>query len=328
MAAEKTETTIIEELQNQLNRQEAELVSLREERNKTIRQLRKAKLAITIPSDAVLKLARDAGPLDDEFFNKIGEDLEAIEEIIATVLNVPIKVISTVPQYSITNIGSRGVRLDNYAEIIVEAELLEECLWGKKGAVVDIEVQKQDKGDHDYRVFYNGASMIINKTPANTDFIDIPRAIVIFISAYDPYGDGEVYYENVKADKNTGKIRKCPLSEIYINAENMEKGAADEDARTRKIAAMMKVFKEPDWYDDQFPAFSRRKRELHETEKGVEDVGKEMQLIIDEEIEKNTDNLQIENIRSIKNKLKLTTQQAMDALSIPADKQTKYAQMV
>ena len=315
---------MVEELEHLLEKQEANLVFLRDERNRTIRRLKKAKLDLVIPSDAVFKIARNAGPLDDVFFAKIGEDLQAIEEIISTILNVPVKVKSAVPQFTITNIGSRGVRLDNYAEIIAETELLEDCDWGKKGALVDVEVQKEDKGDHEFRVFYNGASMIINRTPANTDFADLPRAIVIFISTFDLFGEGKILYETVKVDKQSKNPRRSPVSEFYVNTENLERAAEDQDKRTRRISALMRVFRDPDWYDEQFPAFSNRKKELHETEKGVEDVTKEIQLIIDEEVEK----LKIEYLRNIKETFKLTTQQAMDAMKIPADQQARYADLI
>ena len=90
----------------------------------------------------------------------------------------------------------------------------------------------------------------------------------------------------------------------------------------------MKVFRDPDWYDDRFPAFSQRKKELHETEKGVEDVAKEIQLIIEEVADKKIEEQRIEDIRSMKETLNLTTQQAMDALRMSADEQVHYASRV
>ena len=170
----KTAEQQIEELEHLLNKQEDEMVKLRDERNRTLRKLKKAKLELVVPSESVLKLARTAGPLSDVFFTKLSEDIATTEEIISTVLNVPVKVKSSIPQFTITNIGSRGVRLDNYAEIIVEVELQKDCVWGKKGAFVDVEVQKENVGDHEFRVFYNGASVVINKTPKDTKFEDLP----------------------------------------------------------------------------------------------------------------------------------------------------------
>ena len=51
-----------------------------------------------------------------------------------------------------------------------------------------------------------------------------------------------------------------------------------------KIADLMKVFKEPEWFDfDRFPKFSQRKKELKETEKGVMEMSGELQQLIDRE---------------------------------------------
>ena len=67
----KTTEKMIEELKHLLDQQEADFVSLRNERNRTIRKLKKAKLDLVIPSDAVLKIARNAGPMDDVFFPRL-----------------------------------------------------------------------------------------------------------------------------------------------------------------------------------------------------------------------------------------------------------------
>lgn len=64
------------------------------------------------------------------------------------------------------------------------------------------------------------------------------------------------------------------------------------------------------------------------TSKGVEDVSKEMQLIIEEVVEKKIEKRDIESIRNLKETMGLTTQQAMDALKISLDKQVRYANMV
>ena len=266
---EKTEEQRIKELELLLEQQEDAMARLHDERNSTIRKLKKAKLQITVPSENAIMFAKTAGPLDDFFFTKLGEDIATVEEIISTVLNIPVKVKNAVPQFAITNIGSRGVRLDNFAEIIFEVELQQDCDWGKKGAFVDVEVQKKDVGDHQFRVFYNGASMVINKTPRNTDFADLPRAVVIYITAFDLFKEGKVFYETVKVDRESKNPRRSPVSEFYLNTEKLEDGEIDQDEHIRKVSALMKLFKDPDSYDDQmFPAFSKRKKELHETAKG------------------------------------------------------------
>ena len=56
-----------------------------------------------------------------------------------------------------------------------------------------------------------------------------------------------------------------------------------------------------------------------------------MQLLIEEEVKKveqKAEEREVASIRSLKEKMKMTTQEAMDAMSIPTDRQARYAQMV
>ena len=161
----------IEQLKAELARQQ----DIADEAGKKIRhmvqELAKEEISVVVPSEAVKDASRKMGPMDDIFFNRMGEDPEAIGEVISTVLGISVIVKNAVPQYTIAGIGNRGVRLDAYAtvvpEVVVTVELGEDCCLGEKGAVIDIEIQKDDNDDHEYRVYYNGASIVVNNTPAN-----------------------------------------------------------------------------------------------------------------------------------------------------------------
>ncbi|MBR1627812.1 MAG: PD-(D/E)XK nuclease family transposase, partial [Lachnospiraceae bacterium] len=277
----------IEELRDEYIHQ---LDVVEKERKKLLammKKLSKAELDVVVPSDRAIEASRKMGPMDDVFFNKLGESDGAIEEVISTVLGMPIIVREVVPQYTIAEMGSRGVRLDSFATIVPQAhvvvELEEECFLGPKGSFVNIEVQMQNNDDFEYRVYYNGASIIVNNTPKGTKkFADIPRAVVIFISAFDVFEEGEMYYEVQKSIKKSGTPRRSPVTEIYINTQYED--ASDE--RMKKITDLMKLFKDPDAYDfDSFPKFSQRKKDLRTTEKGVLEVASEFQQIIDDEKE-------------------------------------------
>ncbi|MBR1684492.1 MAG: hypothetical protein IJ708_05095 [Clostridia bacterium] len=67
-----------------------------------------------------------------------------------------------------------------------------------------------------------------------------------------------------------------------MNTESLDPFLHGESERLKKVAALMKVFRDPDWYDGQFPAFSERKKQLRETQEGVTKVSRELQLIVDE----------------------------------------------
>ncbi len=286
----------IECLRTRLSEQQEAADNLRKEIRDTIRELARAEISAVVPSEVAINASRNMGPLDDIFFNKMGEDTGAIGEVITTVLDIPVIVREVIPQYTITGIGNRGVRLDAMAsvlpEVMVSVELGEDCYLGDKGALINIEVQKEDKDDHEYRVYYNGASIIVNNTPRGTKrFADITRAVVIFISSFDVFGEGEMYYEVHKTIRKSGTPRRSPVTEIYINTANEDRSSE----RMENITELMKVFKEPDLYNfSKFPNFSRRKKELKETEKGVMEVSSELQQIIDAqkaEGEKDTANL-------------------------------------
>ena len=136
----------IERLRDELADQQESADKLRKKIKKTIEKLAEAEISVVVASDVVVDASRKMGPMDDIFFNKLGEDKEAIEEIISAVLGIKVKVRYTIPQYTITGIGNRGVRLDAFAtvipEIIATVELEEDCYLGEKGAFVNIEVQK------------------------------------------------------------------------------------------------------------------------------------------------------------------------------------------
>ena len=251
----------IEKLRAELLKQQDIAEEAQKKISQTMQQLAKEERSFVIPSELTKAKTRMLGPMDDIFFNKMGEDKEAIGEVISTVLGIPITVRELVPQYTLSGIGNRGVRLDTFAavlpEFLVTVELGADCYLGKKGAMIDIEVQKEDKDDHEYRVYYNGASIVVNNTPRGTKkFADIQRAVVIYISAFDVFGEGEMYYEIGKFSKKSMTPRRSPVTEIYINTENEDRS----DPRMSRIADLMKVFKDPERYDfDEFPEFSRRK---------------------------------------------------------------------
>ena len=330
---EKTEAEIeIERLQSRLTEQDKGMEELLRERNNTIRELRKAKVKVTTPSDEARTLAKTAGPLDDAVFFLLGEDRAVMAEIISTIIGVPVVVKDVVPQYTIMNFGSRSVRLDNFSEIRVEVELLENCIWGKKGAIVDVEVQKEDNDDHEFRVYYNGASMIINRTPTGVKFEELPHAIVIFISAFDVFDEGKTLYQTIKVDKETLKPRKSPVEEYYVNTENLEIADLGDNEALMKVKALMRLFRDREYNDSKFPAFSERKRKLLETEEGVMEVSKEMQVIMDayaaKKVDKEVDTNNIEYIRSLCKAEGWTKEQAMEKLGMSAEQKARYAQLI
>ena len=89
-----------------------------------------------------------------------------------------------------------------------------------------------------------------------------------------------MYYEVKKYTAKSMTPRRSPITEIYINTAHEDRS----DGRMERIAYLMKVFKDSNLYDyDKFPKFSNRKHELKETDKGVMELSKELQQVIDNE---------------------------------------------
>ena len=191
------------------------------------------------------------------------------------------KVREVIPQYTISQIGSRGVRLDALA--VVDVELLEDCRFGEKGIFVNIEMQKIKDEAHTNRVFYNAASLLVNHTPRGTEYKDLPRVIEIYISSFDIFHDGRMYYEVRRVVAETGKVVESPVMEIYVNTSELD-GIDPNDAKMKRIAALMELFKEPGRYDPAFPEFTRRKKEIRETKEGVMRMSQELQYYMDEQV--------------------------------------------
>ena len=278
------------------------------------------------PSAEAVAQARELNPIDDIFFNKMGESAEVCEEIISAILQFPVKVLRVVPQNTIASLQGRGVRLDALADvrpaIRAKVELLEDCPLGEKGAKVNIEVQKDDNDDHQKRALFNAAAIILNETPSGTKkFRDVPDVVVIFISKFDMFKKGKMYYKINRVIESSGTVVHNGMSEYYVNA-------AVKDRSTEamsKIADLMEIFVDSDRYDyEKFPKTSERKNQFRNTEEGMKAMNDGIEALIDKETQKTTAN----HLKNIMEKFKYTLEQAMDVLSIPQTDRATYAGLV
>ena len=91
----------------------------------------------------------------------------------------------------------------------------------------------------------------------------------------------------------------------------------------------MRLFSDADAYDDRnFPHFSKRKYELKHTEEGVFEMSKEVQDLLEERLEERVEDTFVASIKNMMKNLRLTVEQAMDALEVPKEKRAVYAGLV
>ena len=84
----------------------------------------------------------------------------------------------------------------------------------EKGAKVDIEVQKDDNDDHQKRVLFNAAAVILNETPKGIKkFRDVPDVVVIFISKFDMFKKGKMFYKVDRILSGLGDVVYNGMSE-------------------------------------------------------------------------------------------------------------------
>ena len=256
----------------------------------------------------------------------MGESAEVCEEIISAILQCPMKVLRVVPQNTIASLQGRGVRLDALADAIpairVKVELLEDCPIGKKGAKVNIEVQKDDNDDHQKRVLFNAAAIILNETPKGTKkFRDVLDVVVIFISKFDMFKKGRMYYKINRVIEDLGDVVHNGMSEYYVNAAVKDRSTEGMS----NIADLMEIFVDSDRYDyEKFPKTSERKNQFKNTEEGVRAMSGGIEALVEKRVQQTL----VSSIKNLMANLKLTLEQAMDALNIPQADRATYAGLV
>ena len=232
--------------------------------------------------------------LDDDFMSKVFEDdIEATEFLLRIILQRDdLEVLESKGQVSIKNLLGRSVRLDIKAR-------------DKSGKLYNIEVQRTDEGAGEKRARYYSSILDANTLLPGQDFKELPETYVIFITEHDVLKNGmPLSHINRKIEENG--MTFCDESHIiYVNGEYR----AEND-----IGRLMHDFSCFDPDDMYFDLLQEATRYYKENPKGVET----MCRAFEEVRVQGREQTQLEVIRNLMNNLKLSAQQAMDAMGIPA----------
>lgn len=123
--------------------------------------------------DAISKMTL----MTDIFFEAFAEDVNAIQEMLRVILKDELTVLNVIPQKQIRNLFGRSVRLDAVCKL-------------SDDRIVEIEIQNEDNDDHVKRAFFNSAQIMVKNSQTGTKFEELPHAIIIYISGFDPFGNG------------------------------------------------------------------------------------------------------------------------------------------
>ena len=180
-------------------------------------------------------------------FKKMAENKLFCQEILRAFMGDPgLIVLKTTPQSVLTNLYGRSVTLDAY------------CLLSN-GRNVNIEVQNDQKDNHQKRVRYNGSLLTARITNPGATFEDVPDVCVIYITRFDIFKGGRPIYHIDRTVRETGKTVYNGFEEIYVNA------AVNDGS---DIAQLMDIFINDNAYSDKFPVTSSIKRLYKNTQGG------------------------------------------------------------
>lgn len=206
--------------------------------------------------------AKEFRLIDDVFFEVFAEDEEACQEILRVILeDGQLAVLDVVVQSSKRNIYGRSVQLDAL------------CTLGN-GRKCNIEVQRANDDDHFRRVRFNASSITVKETDTGERFEKILDLYMVYISEQDFIGGAHTIYHVDKVIRETGGSVDDGLHELYVNTK-VKDGS--------KISDLMDCFMQREVFDNvNFPATSRRVRELKTTEGGAGAVCDIVQKLVDE----------------------------------------------
>ena len=202
------------------------------------------------------RAVRDVGklrPIDDLMFRVMAQSKAFCGELLRVLLQDPgLEVVECKPQSAVTNTRGRSAVLDALCEL-------------SDGRLVDVEVQRADKGDLQRRARYYASLVTADRTRPGTPFGDVPDVCVVLVCEFDPLRGGRPLYHVDRVVRETGESADNGLEELYVNALARDGG---------EVSALMRLFVEAEAYDEaRFPETSRVKRRLRETEEGREDMG-------------------------------------------------------
>lgn len=253
-----------------------------------------------------LQRLRGFRPIDDDFMRCLFKDNIPLAELVLRIITGKLDLVITDcrTQEDMKRLaGARSICLDAYGT----------DLTGQK---YDLEIQRADKGADPHRARYHSSVMDIENLDAGQEFIELPDTYIIFITEKDFYGKCEPIYPIERMNLATGKPFADGEHILYVNGEY--RGNSD-------LGKLMHDFGCTKADDMNFDLIAERTRYLKENPKGVEEMCKVMEDMRSEVAQKTAENTLLQNIKSLMETMKLSAEQAMDALKVSEADRTKYA---
>ncbi len=247
--------------------------------------------------------------IDDDFMIVCFDDnIECTELLLRIVLDIPdLEVESVKTQKVMKNLLGRDICLDIHAR-------------DSTGKIFNIEIQRSDKGADRKRARYHSSILDSHLLKPGDDFSNMPETYVIFITENDVIGEGKPIYFIDRQITNIGKPFNDGEHIVYVNGSN-------RDSMT-ELGKLMHDFFCENADDMYFSALADRVRYQKESEKGVATMSRVMDELRIETAKETEQNTTVVAIKNLMTNLKLSLEQAMDALNIPKSKRSLYAGLI
>ena len=147
-------------------------------------------------------------PMDDAYMRILFRDNpELVEYVLRTLTSIEdLQVQSSTTQEDMKFLGNHSLILDVYA---VDSD----------NRVYDLEIQKASEGAKEKRARYHASVMDVKHLKPNTEFEELPRSYVIFITEKDYMGEGKPVYWVQRQNITSNKPFSDDAYILYVNGE-------------------------------------------------------------------------------------------------------------
>ena len=256
---------------------------------------------------AVNKLVDGLTLFDDDLMSRVfDKNIEATELILRIILERDIKVICVDGQDELKNheVGGRNITLDVHA--------LEE-----NGEEIDIEVQGNAAGANVKRARYHSSMLDSRMLREGQDFKKIKNSYVIFIYRHDKYKKGLPLYHIDRYVKETGELFDDGSHIIYVNGSY--KG-------NDEIGRLMADFHQTNSEHMHYMTLAQSVKHYKETEEGRGQMCEAVEKYAEEYAKEYATNEKMISVKNLMENMKLTLEQALDAMGIQGDERTVIAE--
>ncbi len=244
---------------------------------------------------------RGMRPLDDTFMRCLFKDNTELTELV-------LRIILGKKDLSVTQIETQAdmKRVTGARSICLDAAAAD-----AEGVQYDIEIQRAGDGARPERARYHSSVLDVENLDAGQEFEELPTTYVIFITEKDVFGKGESCYIIGSMNFTAEKLFDDRRHIIYVN------GAYEGDSDIGKLMHDFRCSNPDDMYYD---ALRMRSEYLKESKEGAAHMCEIMERALEQEAKET----RLECIKNLMDEMKLTSEQAMNALRIPQSEQAAY----